>query len=234
AGGAGGHLRLGGRRRGAAERREEHCDERHERDREENCEAAEAPLALQLPASGRTGTPVGHRSRHPGEGSDLLLCFQRERAVDGPRPVDVRRAKPDDGGCSIGPVSAVGRPPRLVVPRWVQLVALPLLALLAWVLLSAASHIVFLFVVAALVALLLDPLVIALQKVRLPRGVSVALVYLLFAAALGLIIAAIATAVIGETKTAATRFNDYFTHRHALTGQTSADQDVDRLQHWLN
>src|SRR5262249_50835741 len=92
----------------------------------------------------------------------------------------------------------------------------------------------FLFVVAALVALLLDPLVIALQKVRLPRGVSVALVYLLFAAALGLIIAAIATAVIGETKTAATRFNDYFTHRHALTGQTSDDQDVDRLQHWLN
>jgi predicted PurR-regulated permease PerM len=122
----------------------------------------------------------------------------------------------------------------LVVPRWVQLVAVPLLAVLAWVLLSAASHIVFLFVVAALVALLLDPLVLALQRLRLPRGLSVALVYLLFAAALGLVIAAIATAVIGETKTAATRFNDYFTHRHALTGQTSADQDVDRLQHWLN
>ena len=131
-------------------------------------------------------------------------------------------------------MSAVGRPPRLVVPRWVQLVGLPLLALLAWVLLSAASHVVFLFIVAALVALLLDPLVLALQRVRLPRGLSVALVYFLFAAALALIIAAIATAVIGETKTAATRFNDYFTHRHATTGQTSADQDVDRLQHWLN
>jgi predicted PurR-regulated permease PerM len=122
----------------------------------------------------------------------------------------------------------------LVVPRWVQLVGLPLLALFAWVLLNAASHIVFLFVIAALVALLLDPLVLALQRIRLPRGVSVALVYLLFAAALGLVIAAIATAVISETKTAANRFNDYFTHRHALTGQTSADQDVDRLQHWLN
>jgi predicted PurR-regulated permease PerM len=122
----------------------------------------------------------------------------------------------------------------MVVPRWVQLVGLPLLALLAWVLLSAASHIVFLFIVAALVALLLDPLVLALQRARLPRGLSVALVYLLFAAALALVIAAIATAVVSETKTAANRFNDYFTHRHALTGQTSADQDVDRLQRWLN
>jgi predicted PurR-regulated permease PerM len=131
-------------------------------------------------------------------------------------------------------VSPVRSQSRLVVPRWVQLVSLPLIAVLAWVLLSAASHIVFLFIVAALVALLLDPLVLALQRIRLPRGLSVALVYLLFAAALGLIIAATATAVIGETKTAATRFNDYFTHRHALTGQTSADQDVDRLQRWLN
>lgn len=121
-----------------------------------------------------------------------------------------------------------------MVPRWVQLVGLPLLALLAWVVLSAASHIVFLFVLAALVALLLDPLVLALQRLRLPRGLSVFLVYFLFAAALGLIIAATATAVIGETKTAATRFNDYFTHRHAATGQTSADQDVNRLQHWLD
>jgi predicted PurR-regulated permease PerM len=121
-----------------------------------------------------------------------------------------------------------------MVPRWVQLVGLPLLALLAWVLLTAASHIVFLFVLAALVALLLDPLVLALQRLRLPRGLSVFLVYFLFAAALGLIIAAIATTVIGETKTAATRFNDYFTHRHATTGQTSADQDVNRLQHWLD
>ena len=121
-----------------------------------------------------------------------------------------------------------------MVPRWVQLVGLPLLLLLAWVLLSAAHHVVFLFVVAALVALLLDPLVRALQRARLPRGLSVALVFLLFAAALVLVIAAIATAVIGETKTAAHRFNDYFTNRHAKTGQTSADQDVDRLQRWLN
>jgi predicted PurR-regulated permease PerM len=131
-------------------------------------------------------------------------------------------------------VSAVGRPPRIQVPRWVQLVGLPLLLVLAWILLTAASHVVFLFIVAGLIALLLDPLVRALQRIRLPRGLSVAVVLLSFAAALALVILAVATAVVGETKTAATRFNDYFTNRHGPSGQTSADRDVDRLQRWLN
>jgi predicted PurR-regulated permease PerM len=99
---------------------------------------------------------------------------------------------------------------------------------------NAAAHVVFLFVVAALLALLLDPIVLGLQRARLPRGLSVALVYLSFAAALGLIILAVTTAVVGQTKTAATRFNDYFTDGHGATGQTSADRDVDRLQGWLN
>ena len=127
-----------------------------------------------------------------------------------------------------------GRPPRIEVPRWVQLVVFPLLLVLAWVLATAAGHIVFLFMIAALVALLLDPIVRLLQRVRIPRGISVAIVYLTFLAALILIIAAIATAVAGQTKTAAVRFNDYFTHPHGSSGQTSAYRDVNRLQRWLN
>ncbi|HZT90994.1 MAG TPA: AI-2E family transporter [Gaiellaceae bacterium] len=131
-------------------------------------------------------------------------------------------------------MSAVGRPPRIVVPRWVQLVLLPLLLVLAWVVARAAGHAIFLFLVAALVALLLDPIVLALQRVRLARGASVAIVYLSFLAALVLVVIAVATAVVGETRTAAQRFNAFFTHVHASTGQTAADRDVDRLQHWLN
>jgi predicted PurR-regulated permease PerM len=115
-----------------------------------------------------------------------------------------------------------------------QLVGLPLLLVLAWIVASAAAHVVFLFVVAALVALLLDPLVRGLQRVRLPRGLSVAFVYLSFAAALGLVILAVTTAVVGQTKTAADRFNAYFTNAHGAAGQTAADRDVDRLQQWLN
>jgi predicted PurR-regulated permease PerM len=74
----------------------------------------------------------------------------------------------------------------------------------------------------------------ALQRVRLPRGLAVGLVYLAFAAALVVVILAIATAVVSQTKTAANRFNDYFTKPHAPAGQTSADRDVDRFQRWLN
>jgi predicted PurR-regulated permease PerM len=131
-------------------------------------------------------------------------------------------------------VSAVPRPPRIRIPRWVQLVGLPLLLLGTWVLATAVIHVVFLFVVAALLALLLDPVTRALQRARLPRGLSVALVYLAGAATLALVIFAIATAVVTQTKTAANRFNDYFTHPHAGSGRTSAYLDVDRLQHWLD
>jgi predicted PurR-regulated permease PerM len=131
-------------------------------------------------------------------------------------------------------VSAFGRPPRLVVPRWVQLVGLPMLLLLLWWFASTAAHVVFLFLVASLLALLLDPVVRGLQRMRLPRGLAVAFVYLAFAAALALVIFGIATAVVTQTKTAANRFNEYFTHPHGRSGQTAAYTDVDRLQLWLN
>jgi len=131
-------------------------------------------------------------------------------------------------------MSAVGRPPRFQIPRWMQLVGLPLLLLLVWAFATAVIHVVFLFVVAGLVALLLDPLTRTLQRARLPRGLSVAVVYLMFFAALALILFAIATAVVSQTKTAANRFNEYFTHPHAGSGRTSAYLDVDRLQQWLD
>jgi predicted PurR-regulated permease PerM len=161
------------------------------------------------------------------------MPFQREGAVRRERPFPIRRPNTGDAGGSIDAVNALGRPPRIEVPRWIQLVGLPLVVLLAWVLLNRAAHIVFLFAIAALIALLLDPVVRALQRVRLRRGLAVALVYLAFAAALTVIVLGIATVVASETSTAANRFNDYFTKPHGPTGQTSADRDVDRLQHWL-
>ena len=66
------------------------------------------------------------------------------------------------------------------------------------------------------------------------RGAAVALVYLAFAAALIVSIWALATVVVDQTKTAANRFDTYFTEPNGQTGQTDADRDVDRLQHWLD
>jgi predicted PurR-regulated permease PerM len=68
---------------------------------------------------------------------------------------------------------------RVVVPRWVQLVMLPLAVLGAWALLRAAGAVVLLFVVAALVALLLNPFVSMLQQhARFRRGMAVLTVML--------------------------------------------------------
>jgi putative heme transporter len=132
-----------------------------------------------------------------------------------------------------------GAPPKIQIPRWIQLVGLPLLLLLAWVVAGRVFHVVFLFLVASLIALLFDPLVktissVQLGRFRIRRGISVAFVYLAFAAALIAIIWGLATVVVDQTKTAANRFDTYFTVVHGQPPTTDADRDVDRLQHWLD
>jgi predicted PurR-regulated permease PerM len=132
-----------------------------------------------------------------------------------------------------------GAAPKIQIPRWIQLIGLPLLLILAWVVAGRVFHVVFLFLVASLIALLLNPLVnaigsIQLGRFRIRRGISVALVYLSFAAALIVSMWALATVVVDQTKTAANRFDTYFTEPHGQTGRTDADRDVDRLQKWLN
>jgi predicted PurR-regulated permease PerM len=70
-------------------------------------------------------------------------------------------------------------PPRpVVVPRWVQLVMLPVAALAFYALARAASSVLLLFTVAGVVALILNPLVSFLQRWRFPRPLAVAAVYL--------------------------------------------------------
>jgi putative heme transporter len=72
------------------------------------------------------------------------------------------------------------QPPRVVVPRWIQLVALPLTALAAWALAKAAGKVLLLFIIAALIALILNPAVSFVQRARMPRGLAVLAVYVAF------------------------------------------------------
>jgi predicted PurR-regulated permease PerM len=123
---------------------------------------------------------------------------------------------------------------RIQVPRWIQLVALPLLLFFVWVVVGAVRHAVFLFIVAALIALLVDPIVRAFIRFRLPRGLSIAIVYLSFAAALAAVILAVGASVVNEATSAVKRVNTYVTEVDGRTGKTEADRDVDRLQAWLN
>jgi predicted PurR-regulated permease PerM len=79
----------------------------------------------------------------------------------------------------------------VVVPRWIQLVLLPLAIIGGVALLRAAGAVLLLFVIAGLIALLLNPAVSWLHHRRVPRGISVLLVYLAliaFLTAIGILI----------------------------------------------
>jgi predicted PurR-regulated permease PerM len=86
------------------------------------------------------------------------------------------------------PLTPPAQPPagaeKAVIPRWVQAIALPLALLALWALARAASTVVLVFVVAAIIALILNPLVRLVQRLRLPRGLAVAAVYIGFFLAL--------------------------------------------------
>lgn len=66
----------------------------------------------------------------------------------------------------------------VVLPRWVQLVLLPLAIVGTVALLRSAGPIVLLFIVAGLIALLLNPFVTLLRRAHFPRGPAVFVVML--------------------------------------------------------
>jgi predicted PurR-regulated permease PerM len=123
---------------------------------------------------------------------------------------------------------------RIQIPRWVQLVGLPLLILLVWVVAGAVRHAVFLFLVALLIALLLNPLVRGLGRVWIPRGLAVAIVYLAFAAVIALAVLVLATVVVQQTRHASHRVDNYFTAASGQPRETGAERDLARFQVWLN
>ena len=68
---------------------------------------------------------------------------------------------------------------------------------------------------------------------RLPRGLAVALVFLLFAAAVAFVVLALGSVVVDQTRSATERIDDYVTIADSA-GSTGAEQDIDRLQAWLD
>jgi predicted PurR-regulated permease PerM len=97
-----------------------------------------------------------------------------ESAREAEEPSEQEQALTDSAG------SEPAEPPRVVVPRWVQLVLLPLALLALWALAKAAGKVVVIFMVAAVIALILNPAVALLERSRLPRGLAVLAVYLAF------------------------------------------------------
>jgi predicted PurR-regulated permease PerM len=115
--------------------------------------------------------------------------------------------------------------PPVVVPRWIQAVVLPLAILGAYVVLRAAGPVALIFIVAALVALLLNPFVAMLRRAHFPRGLAVLGVYLGLIAVLGAV-GAVLSEPIGDQ---ASRFSN------AVPGIVDeANAELADLQRWLD
>jgi putative heme transporter len=112
-----------------------------------------------------------------------------------------------------------------VLPRWVQLVLLPLTLLAMWALARAAGKVLLIFIVAAVIALILNPAVAFLQRRRLPRGLAVLAVYLAFFVTLTGIGILLANPISNQVRT--------FTH-NLPTLRNEANKQLSSLQHELD
>src|SRR5688572_15500953 len=126
----------------------------------------------------------------------ILGGMQEDREEVGPGgvenpPLDPRPGDPvaPTPGAESGPVAPV------VVPRWIQAVVLPLAIVGGYLLLRAAGPVALIFIVAALIALLLNPFVVMLQRARFPRGLAVGCVYLTMIVVLAALVAILANPI---------------------------------------
>ncbi|HET8979124.1 MAG TPA: AI-2E family transporter [Solirubrobacteraceae bacterium] len=144
----------------------------------------------------------------------------RTPAGDAARPAAGPRLAP---GEAPSPPGAVPVAP-VVVPRWVQMVMLPLALLGLWALARAAGTIVLVVVVAATVALILAPLVRRLERV-MPRGLAIPVVYI------GLVAVAAAIGFL-LVSPVATQLTDFQKNVPDLIA--NANRELSNLQTWLD
>jgi predicted PurR-regulated permease PerM len=126
-----------------------------------------------------------------------------------------------------------GPGPTIQIPRWIQLVVLPVALVFAFLLAKTLGHVLFLFLAAAVIAFTLNPLVRDLTRLRVPRGLSVAVVYMIFLAVVAALLIAIGAVAVDQAREAADRIDEYVTENQS-GDQTAAELDIDRLQGWLD
>jgi predicted PurR-regulated permease PerM len=108
---------------------------------------------------------------------------------------------PDPEPLAPEPPDPPARVAPVVIPRWVQAVALPIALLALWALARAAKPVVLVFIVAGLIALILNPLVKLAQRLRLPRGLAVFAVYIGFFLAFAGTVVLLIDPVSGQVQT---------------------------------
>ena len=112
-----------------------------------------------------------------------------------------------------------------MVPRWVQLVVLPLALLGLWAVARASGPVVLILIAASTLSLILNPLVKMLHRRRIPRGLAILLVYVgVFAALTGL-----GVLLADPVSTQVSHFE-----RSVPKFIRRANHDLADLQRWLN
>jgi predicted PurR-regulated permease PerM len=115
-------------------------------------------------------------------------------------------------------------PPPVVIPRWVQVVLLPIALLGLWALARAAGNVLLILIVASMVALILSPPVRLLEK-HIPRGLAILAVYLAGFA----VVAGIGFLLVSPVTTQITHLENNFP-----SIVRSANRDLADIQTWLN
>jgi len=112
----------------------------------------------------------------------------------------------------------------VVVPRWIQMVALPLAALALWELARAAQSLTVIVIAAGVIALILNPLAKQLQR-ALPRAIAIFLAYVVVL----LVFAAVGALLSAPVSTQLSHFVDNFPHfvKHV-------NRDIRDVQTWFN
>jgi predicted PurR-regulated permease PerM len=112
----------------------------------------------------------------------------------------------------------------VVVPRWIQIVLLPLALLALWALARAAGSVLLILVVASMVALILAPVVRLLER-YLPRGLAILVVYVGSFA----LIAGVGVLLASPVTTQITRFE-----HNVPEIVRNANKELNSFQNWLN
>jgi predicted PurR-regulated permease PerM len=113
----------------------------------------------------------------------------------------------------------------VVVPRWIQLVLLPIALLGLWALARASGPVLLILIAASTVALILNPLVRKLERRRVPRGLAILAIYVGAFATIG----GVGVLLSNPISTQISRFQKDVPH---LVKQ--ANHDLANVQSWLN
>ena len=171
--------------------------------------------------------PPPHNGEPPGEPADAAAQdMAAEDAAAGDGAAGDPAPEPAGAGAGVGAGSAPGADVApVVVPRWIQLVLLPIGLLGLWALARAAGTVLLILVAASTVALILNPLVKMIQRRGVPRGLSILIIYLAGFAILG------GVGVL-LSNTVSTQVSHLQKDVPSLVNQ--ANHDLVNLQNWLN